>query len=163
MTSAQRRLSLPARWRRLNWRDRTLLAEALLLLSCARLAIVLLPFRKVTRFASTRPSRELPDDAQVQIRRVRWAIRAVARRVPFRAMCLEQGLTARAMLHRRGVPTTLYYGVAKDEGGHLIAHLWARWGSTDVIGTEALERFTLLATFPPVDKADAALGAGGAR
>ncbi|WP_371345147.1 lasso peptide biosynthesis B2 protein [Ancylobacter sp. IITR112] len=149
---APRRLrAFLARWRRLSWPDRTLLGEALLVVALARLAIVTLPFRHVARLASTRPARPLPADAEAQILRARWAIRAVARRMPFRALCLEQGLSARAMLHRRGVPTTLYYGVAKDKDGKLAAHLWVRSGALDVIGTENAAQFTLLATFPPVE------------
>lgn len=161
MSAAPR--SLAARWRRLNWRDRALLGEALLTVTLARLAIVLLPFRHVARISATRPTRPPPADAREQIIRARWAIRAVARRMPFRAMCLEQGLSARVILHRRGVPTTLYYGVMKNEQGQLMAHLWVRSDATDVIGTEDLARFTLLATFPPLGQGSPALGSGGAR
>ncbi|WP_428029120.1 lasso peptide biosynthesis B2 protein [Ancylobacter sp.] len=138
-----------------------LLAQALFILACARLAIVALPFRKVAWIASARPSRPFPADPLAQIRRVRWAIRAVARRMPFRALCLEQGLAARILLRWRGIPTTLYYGVAKDENGKLIAHLWARADGIDVIGTEGLERFTLLCTFAPAHSHGASDGPGG--
>lgn len=162
VSAARRSPSLAARWQRLAWRDRLLLGEALVTVGLARLAIVLLPFRHVASISATRPTRPPPSDAREQITRARWAIRAVARRMPFRTMCLEQGLSARVILHRRGVPTTLYYGVMKGPEGQLMAHLWVRSDAIDVIGTEELERFTLLATFPPLDKADTSLGTGGA-
>ncbi|WP_245516003.1 lasso peptide biosynthesis B2 protein [Ancylobacter aquaticus] len=155
--------SLAARWRRLSWRDRALLGEALLTVGLARLAIVLVPFRHVARIAATRPRRPPAADAREQIIRVRWAIRAVARRMPFRALCLEQGLSARMMLNRRSLPTTLFYGVMKGAEGQLMAHLWVRSDEIEVIGTEGLERFTLLATFPPLDKPGTARGADRAR
>lgn len=163
VSAARRSSTLAARWRRLTWRDRALLGEAVLTVGLARLAIVLLPFRHVARISATRPTRPPPADAREKITRARWAIRAVAHRMPFRAMCLEQGLSARVMLHRRGVPTTLYYGVMKGPEGQLMAHLWVRSDAIDVIGTEELERFTLLATFPPLDKAGTAIDTGGAR
>lgn len=124
------------------------------MISLARLALVTLPFRHVVRLAATRPAKTRADEPQAQIiGRTRWAIRAVARRVPFRAMCLEQGLTARVLLRRRGVATTLHYGVAKDAEGRLSAHLWVRAGAHDVIGTENADQFTPLASFPPRERA----------
>ena len=158
--------SLPlllGRWQRLAWRDRALLGEAFLTVSLARLAVVALPFRHVARLSAARPAQPPPADAEAQIARARWAIRAVARRMPFRALCLEQGVAARCMLRRRGVPTTLYYGVTKDTQGRLAAHLWVRSGGLDVIGTENAEQFTLLATFPPLDGAGRPPGTDGAR
>ncbi|WP_421697940.1 lasso peptide biosynthesis B2 protein [Ancylobacter sp.] len=163
MSGARRPATLAARWRRLRWRDRALLAEALLVISLARLALVTLPFRHVVRLAATRPATLTAGDPQAQIiGRTRWAVRAVARRVPFRAMCLEQGLTARVLLRRRGVATTLHYGVAKDRDGRLSAHLWVRAGALDVIGTENADQFTLVATFPPPERAGDTLSGGHA-
>lgn len=154
VSGARRPATFAARWRRLRWRDRALLAETLLVITLTRLALVTLPFRHVVRLAATRPAKPCADDSQAQsIDRTRWAIRAVARRVPFRAMCLEQGLTARVLLRRRGVATTLHYGVAKDGEGRLSAHLWVRAGALDVIGTENADQFTPVATFPPRERA----------
>lgn len=163
VSSARRPATLAARWWRLRWRDRALLAEALLVISLARLALVTLPFRQVVRLAAIRPAKPRADDTHAHIiGRTRWAVRAVARRVPFRAMCLEQGLTARVLLRRRGVATTLHYGVAKDREGRLAAHLWVRSGPLDVIGTENADQFTLVATFPPREQAGDTFGDGHA-
>jgi hypothetical protein len=63
-------------------------------------------------------------------------------------MCFQQGLAAQIMLRRRGLPAVLYYGAAQNEQAGLQAHVWVRVGSTDVIGTEIADRFTILATFP---------------
>ena len=40
-------------------------------------------------------------------REVSWAVAAAARRVPWRAKCLEQGLAAQAMLRLRGLASVL--------------------------------------------------------
>src|SRR5262245_55324563 len=143
-------LSLVQKFFRLPQRDRLLLVEATLWLAVAGLGSAVLPFRQIGRVAA-RPIRrpELPQQArQKEVKRIRWAIVATARRVPWRAMCFQQGLAAQLMLRRRGVPSVLYYGAAPDERSGLSAHVWVREGSVDVIGGEIASRFAVLATFP---------------
>jgi len=140
--------SLPARWRKLERADRWLLIEALILLVCSRLMILLLPFRRVVRLGADGAATDTPPSPH-DLARLRWAIRAIARRMPFRALCFEQGLTARLMLRRRGIGSTLYYGAVREAGGQLATHVWIRCASVDVIGTEDCDRYAILATFPP--------------
>src|SRR5262249_28593518 len=91
---------------------------------------------------------ELPLETRVnRVRRIRWAIIATASRVPWRAVCFQQGLAAQMMLRRRNIPSVLYYGAAQGRGG-LSAHVWVRDGNVDVIGGEMAHRFAVLATFP---------------
>ena len=99
---------------------------------------------------AARPVRKPPPapEARNRVRRqVRWAIVTAARRVPWRALCIQQGLAAQFMLRRRGIPSVLYYGAALREGD-LKAHVWVRDGTIDVIGGEAASRYALLARFP---------------
>jgi hypothetical protein len=132
-----------ARLRALSWPDRALLAEALVVLSLAALAVALAPFRTIDRFAG-RPSRSAPPrDARQAIARVAWAVRAGARRAPLRAKCFEQGLAAAWMLRRRGVSTLLHYGAAREDD-NLVAHVWVTAGDDDVIGCENKDRFAEL-------------------
>ena len=117
----------------------------------AHLAIAVLPFRNVGLLAA-RPIRgpKISNQARAnKVRRVRWAIIASAARVPWRALCIQQGLAAQFMLRRRGIPSVLYYGAAQDDRDGLSAHVWVRDGDVDVIGGEIADRFTVLATFPP--------------
>jgi hypothetical protein len=136
---------------RLPWHDRLLLFEATLCLATAGLAIAVLPFRHVGRLAALAFRRPEPPQQQrlTDVCRIRWALLVCSRRVPWRAMCFEQGLAAQFMLRRRGVPSVLYYGAASDDVGGLSAHVWVRDGCIDVIGGEIASRFALLATFPP--------------
>ena len=144
-------IDLLRRFWRLSWQDRLLLVEAILWLAIAGLAIAVLPFRHVGLLAA-RPIRrpELPRQARLnKVRRIRWAIISTAARVPWRALCFQQGLAAQLMLRRRGIPSVLYYGAAQDDRSGLSAHVWVRDGDVDVIGGEIAHRFAILATFPP--------------
>ena len=54
-----------------------------------------------------------------------------------------------APLRRRGVDSTMFYGVAPaTQDKPLSAHVWVRCGELDVLGTELASSFALLATFP---------------
>ena len=120
-------------------------------MAIAAIAIAVLPFRHVG-FLAARPvrRRKLPRQARLdKVRRVRWAIVTTAARVPWRALCFQQGLAAQFMLRRRGIPSVLYYGAMQDEGSCLCAHVWVRDGDVDVIGAEIAHQFAILAAFPP--------------
>jgi hypothetical protein len=134
---------------RLPAERRAMLAEALLALGVSSLGVAVVPFRKVLALVRPAvPGNAAPEDATVAA--VRWAVSAAARRVPWRAKCLEQALAAQWMLRRRGVRATIFYGVSKAPGG-LEAHAWVRTAQRDVIGCEIAADFTELARFPPAD------------
>lgn len=136
--------------RSLSPAERLLVVEATAMLAVASFLVALAPFRRVAALAG-HPGRTSPAPAEQtrHIRAVSWAVRAVARRVPWRAKCIEQGFAAHWMLRRRSVPTVLHYGVARRDDG-LVAHVWVRSGETEVIGCENLAEFAEVAQFPPI-------------
>ena len=143
--------SIVGKFRRLTWADRLLVVEAMTMLILASVAIAVLPFRSVGRLAAVRTGQTepAPEDRARVINRVRWAIIACARRMPWRAMCFEQGFAAQRMLRRRGIASVLYFGASPDDRKGLAAHVWVRDGDTDVVGGETASQFAVLATFPP--------------
>lgn len=139
----------------LSWRDRALLAEAGLCLAGARLAVVALPFKTLaprlgTQGAeSTRAQNAEPTDS-ARLRSIGWAIAAVASRTPWRSMCLEQAVAAKAMLRRRRIPSTLYLGLARPQVGDerpLIAHAWVRCGDLNVTGGNRVDHYAVITSF----------------
>ena len=139
------------RLRTLSPAKRQLVAEAILALGVAALAIALFPFRRIAASAARRVADGAAgeEERRRRVAEVRWAVAACARRVPWRAKCFEQGLAAQWMLGRRRIPSILHYGVAKGADRALIAHVWLRSGAWDVIGCENEGDFTELARFPP--------------
>ena len=132
---------------RLRARDWLMLAEALAALALASLAIALLPFRRVAAAASAPARGSARSDGEI-VRRVRSAVQAWARRVPWKAVCFQQGLAVHWMLRRRGIRSVLLYGVRQDADG-LAAHVWVDVDGTTVIGGEEAPGFACLARFPP--------------
>jgi hypothetical protein len=136
------------RIRSLSAAEASLVVEAIVTLAIASLLVAFAPFRRVANLARHPESLPPTPSEQVrQIREVRWAVAACARRVPWRAKCIEQGFAAHWMLRRRSIVTVLHYGIARRDEG-LIAHVWVRSGCTNVIGCENLGDFAEVAQFP---------------
>lgn len=135
------------RFARLSWRDRMLLAEALATLAAASAAIALLPFRRIVAWVSR--GRPAEHGRGADLARLRWAVEACSRRVPWRAVCFQSALCLHIMLRRRGVASQMHYGIAAREEEGIKAHVWLSVGGATVIGGEEAPNFTCVASFPP--------------
>lgn len=116
------------------------------MLAIFRVALRIASFKRIVSWVTP----NVPDTRGRQlasIRRVGWAIRAVSRRSPIEMVCFPQALAAYAMLKRRHVPATMYYGVAKA-GEKFEAHTWIKAGDHFVVGGEGSERYSVVASFP---------------
>ena len=119
-----------------------LYAEALITLIAGSVAIRLLPFRRVARWATARRGAAVPGGERV-VAEVRHVTLAWSRRVPWRAQCMEQAVTAAHLLSRRGVRVTIHYGAAM-RGPELEGHVWVTCAERDVVGCENALGFALL-------------------
>lgn len=122
-----------------------LLIEAAAAILIASIAIRTRPFDDVATSA-TRRRQESPPDPHC-LARLSRAITAVARRVPWRAKCMEEGIAAARMLSRRGYPASLQYGAAMI-AGELQAHVWLTSGEYGITGCDNASEFVLLSQFP---------------
>lgn len=57
----------------------------------------------------------------------------IADKTPWESKCLVKALTARSLLSKHGIESTLYLGVGKEEG-KMVAHAWLRCGEMYVTG-----------------------------
>lgn len=140
--------SFLGRLRRLNSAELALLFEAFVMLAVCSAAIRVLRFVRVGRLASWPLGRLRSGSTVDWPSKVAWAVRACGRRAPWRAVCFQQGLTAQIMLRRRGVDSTLYFGVALEKTDGLSAHVWVKAGERDVVGCEEAVGYAALAVFP---------------
>jgi hypothetical protein len=125
------------------------LLEAVLVVPAVRLALWVLPFHLLRQLLqrierSSRPSCSAAADVTWQ---VSWSVVTVSRRVPA-ATCLTQALASQILLWRRGQPSRLHIGVAKDGDRRLIAHAWLESGGQIVVGSRGHDRYTPLRPCP---------------
>lgn len=132
------------------WADKWLFAQAYVGLGLAWVVIHSLPFRWVATHLGTcmgnSPDTIPPAQAQVA-QRVSWAVRCASVLTPWPSVCLPQAITAKALLRRRGITSTLYLGATFNERKSLIAHAWLRCGSFYVTGGPGHEHYGVVASF----------------
>lgn len=137
---------------RLPGRDLALLAETVICLGLARLALLLLPFRRVAAVLGA-PVEEArvpppsPGGARDRtVRRVGKAVARASRHLPWECTCLTQSIAAHGMLRRRGYTPVLFLGVARRDGA-LDFHAWLRQADYVVTGGGDLDRYTVVSAF----------------
>jgi hypothetical protein len=125
---------------RMTRTDRQLVVEAIAALLGARLRSVL-PFKVLARQLggivaphTLAPPALLSPAEEETVLAIRWSIGAVAPWMPFRTLCLQQAIAARAMLARRGIGSVLHLGVQGITGPKLEAHAWLDAGGLNVTG-----------------------------
>ena len=128
---------------------RALLAEAAFTLALARVALRVVPFRRLKAYM-TRPVKgpEVAGVARAHLRKeVAWAVRTAARHLPGDTVCFPRGIATQVLLRRRGVGTTLYYGVARTPETGPTAHVWVQDGAQGVMGYWHARCYTILAAY----------------
>lgn len=152
------------KWQQLRWAERWLLLEATVWLALARLALLFVPFRKIApqlgqsqkeTTAATTPYNE------ERAEQIGWAVRAIARRTPWESACLAQAISAKMMLRRRRITSTLYLGLAKGNAQKMEAHAWLRCGAEIITGKAGHERFSVISFFGDAEAEPATKTEGG--
>jgi hypothetical protein len=133
------------RFYRLSAERRWLLLHASALLTAASALVSLCPFKVAIRFGSV--SVKSPRD--VAVAECVWAVEAAAKKLPWRTMCIEKGLTVQRMLRSRGINAILHYGARHHpESGKLEAHVWVTIEGRPVIGGEEAGAFAVVGSYP---------------
>jgi hypothetical protein len=127
--------------------ERLLLMRAVLLLWGTRIGLSLLPLRRLERLL-IRIGRA-PDGRcgpeQMAPGRIAWLVGVAGRFLPG-PRCLAEALVTQLLLARRGYPSRVLIGVAKDVENGFEAHAWVEHRGEIIIGGRALERYTPLLT-----------------
>lgn len=138
-------------WLRLPGPRRALVTEAALLLLAARFAVRWIPYRRLTWFFERRAAGpEVTGERRLRlIKDIRGVIYQITGHGPDSIfVCFPRAIAAQAMLRRRGVSTTLYYGAQTVPGEGLKTHVWVMDGDIGVIGSLLAPGYKVLARYP---------------
>lgn len=83
----------------------------------------------------------------VLIKEIQKAVEAVCKYTLWESSCFVRALTAKRMLRRRGLKSTLYMGVWQQTGETFKAHAWLRCGEIYVTGGKISSKYTVTAIF----------------
>jgi hypothetical protein len=122
--------------------------EAWILLHAMKLAILILPFKRIaSRIGKVHSETSLELVISDGVPNVEQAIRRASRFTIHQSKCYDQALTGKLMLQRRGLSSTLYFGLAKDTTNLLKAHAWVRCGNRIITGRAVAEGYTVIVCF----------------
>ena len=142
-----------------SWQERRLFLEAFILLGIMRAAILLLTFQKITKILGlTQGTTSSLSGVNMTVdpTAIGWSIQAAAARTHWESACLAQALTGVIMLGRRGINSTLYLGVGKDQSDKdtMAAHAWLRCGESILTGAGGVERYSAISSFSQLSTKD---------
>jgi hypothetical protein len=126
--------------------DLALFAEAWRCLLRARWILLFRPFNKILPLLEDNPAMNKRPDNQL-LERIQLSIMRASKKSPWRTRCFEQALAARMMLKRRGIATTTYFGVLKNENDKIEAHAWLKCGAFVVTGWQRMNEYKIVGTF----------------
>lgn len=86
----------------------------------------------------------LKDDQKEIIIKLSRNIRRLKKRIPWKVKCFEEAITAKKVLEKYNVKTTIYLGVARNKEEKLIAHAWLKSGDLFISGKKGYEKFALV-------------------
>ncbi len=121
----------------LPWSTKRLFFEAVFTAAYVKITLLFLPFRKVAGWLGSRqeqPAAEGSTDRLDLIKKIRFAIKLCDKYTPWDTECYTRSLTAKIMLRRRKLQSTLYFGFGKDEKQQLKGHAWLQCAGIIVTG-----------------------------
>lgn len=129
--------------------EKALLFEAVFTSVVVKLIVLILPLRFYSKYLGIQQA-ESSDIDETNNRHILYIIsKSIVRSrkvITWKNRCMVEAITAKKMLKRRGLASTLYFGVSK-ENQKMAAHAWLRCGSVIVTGKQEMEKFVVVSTF----------------
>jgi hypothetical protein len=138
-----------SKFSKLSPTDKGLYYEALITSIKVKLMVTCLPLRWYASYLGKQhlvTAENNIENSYSMIFRISQAIVRSQKTVPWPTRCLVNAITAKVMLREKGLESTLYLGVRK-ENEKMTAHAWLRCGTFFVTGRRGMENFTIVSTF----------------
>ena len=119
------------------WSTKFLFAEAVFTSAYVKATLLFFPFRKVLAWLGSAgiQTGESPSPEKIDlIKKVKFALKLCDRYTPWPTECYTSSLTAKIMLKRRNLQSTLFFGFRKDEQNTLKGHSWLQCSGEIVTG-----------------------------
>jgi hypothetical protein len=118
--------------------------QAFFLSGLVKFTLIFLSFRKVLNWQGTiqLESPIGPDPASEMYRRnLQSAMRLCHLYTPWKSECYTRALTAKILLKRKRIPSTVYIGFRKESDGTYAGHAWLRSFDRIVTGREEMNGY----------------------
>ena len=135
---------------RLNSNNKKIFVEAYVLSVIISILVEIIPFKWLAGKLGRHMMETTFENNTETDKTARWTGALIYKAVsfiPWKIKCLTQAVTAKFILRKRGIASTLYLGVKKSESKKLEAHAWLRVGNEIVTGKEVHKEFTVVSYF----------------
>jgi hypothetical protein len=135
---------------RMPWAIKCFFAEALLISAYVKATLLFLPFSRVAIWlgSNSQLPTEMPNNLQVNIvKQIRIAIKLCDKYAPWPTECYTRSLTAKLMLKRKNLKSTLFFGFSKDDDGQTIGHAWLKCSGILVTGFCDFSKYKVHSSF----------------
>ncbi|TVQ01111.1 MAG: lasso peptide biosynthesis B2 protein [Balneolaceae bacterium] len=131
--------------------EKWMLTRVFLLLAFFRVLILFFPFKTIARYLGEQgketTSVDVYSSSHEFMENTARFISNMSRLVPWESKCLVQAAAGKVMLNRKGIESTVYFGVKKNNEAALEAHAWLRVGPKIILGGEIASEFVVVSTF----------------
>lgn len=137
---------------RLN-HEKKMTLQAYMYAAFYRICILTIPMTKLEKMLGERGEESCEEESREHVRMaklVRFHVNRVASHTPWESKCLVRAMTARKLLEKHHISSTLYLGVGK-ENGKMVAHAWLRSGRLYVTGGNG-SQYGMVAKFRTVGR-----------
>lgn len=122
--------------------------EAWGLLHFSRLLVLFFPFKKIASIMGVANVETTHNDVNNNFsNQIEKAIQRASHYSIHSSKCYDQALAGKLMCKWRKLPSTIYFGLSKNEKDNLIAHAWLRLGSRIITGKRGYEQYTIVASY----------------
>ena len=90
-------------------------------------------YSKILGYENQESAYEICEEMKYYAQKIGSIIEIVSKYTPWRSECFVKAMTVQKMLKHKGIESTMYMGVKRDDE-KMIAHAWVRCGSIYVVG-----------------------------
>lgn len=129
-------------------KEKKLFFEAYFISLKVRIGLVLHSFNKYSEKLGEKGkmSNAQPDIDNILLNEIKYAIKRAVKYSLWRNKCMEQAITAKRMLSKRGIDSTIYFGVRKNNE-KLEAHSWLKMGDVFIVGEKQSDAYTVVSFY----------------
>ena len=132
-----------------SWTTKLLFAEAVVTSAYVKITLLFLPFRKIAGWLGSQADPQaasLPEAQLGMIEKIRFAIKLCDRYTPWPTECYTRSLTAKIMLKRRKIASTLFFGFSREQG-EMKGHAWLKSSGIVVTGFCDFSKYNVHSSF----------------
>jgi hypothetical protein len=116
---------------KLSGEEKILFLEALFLLYCSKIILLVLPFNSCLKLLNPANEKLIHGEVDFLIK-IKKAVRRANRLAFWKNICLVKSFAARFMLQRRGIGSEMFLGLQFKNEKELIAHAWLVSGEIEI-------------------------------